>query len=290
MIILNDWSDLIGMQLTYYDFDNTILDFDNLKKEIFNNNDNNNDNNNNNDKPKMSLIYSFIGTLPAYTIDSIYQARLFFTDDIYLILDDLNSQYLPKLINDYKVIIINYNDVIDNNFINLFNNYKHHWEAPYIEGLKGRELLMIRSYERLYLVNNLIKKLNLKDVLTLEIDNLIYNNPYSLLDKFRECGDYTAMITDKNNYCIGYMYVKNGLDKIINFMNEFIVNINYRYQYYSITEMKALYAYNKIYKDLYLLPVFFNRQDINIECHLNYNKFDNPGWDGSHNDYLFKAM
>jgi len=121
MIILNDWSDLIGMQLTYRDFDN-------FKKEIFNKNE----------KPKMSLIYSFIGTLPAYTIASIYQAILFFSDDIYLILDDLNSQYLPKLINDYKVIIINYNDVIDNNFINLFNKYKQHWEAPYIEGLKGR--------------------------------------------------------------------------------------------------------------------------------------------------------
>ena len=140
---------------------------------------------------------------------------------------------------------------------------------------------MIRSYERLYLVNNLIKKFNLKDVLTLEIDNLIYNNPYSLLDNFRKSGDYTAMISSEYHYCIGYMYVKNGLDKIINFMNEFIVNINYRHQYHSITEMKALYAYNKIYKDLYLLPVFFNRQDIHIECHLNYNKFNDTIFDGA---------
>ena len=275
MIILNDWSELIEMQLTYEDYDNSILNFDKFKKEIFNDNDNDNETH------KMSLIYSFIGTLPAYTIDSIYQARLFFRDDIYLIMDDLNSEYLPKLINDYKVIIINYNDVIDNNFINLFNNYKQFWESPYIEGLKGRELLMIRSYERLYLVNNLIKKFKLKDVLTLEIDNLIYNNPYSLLDNFRKSGDYTAMITSENNYCIGYMYVKNGLDKIINFMNDFIVNINYRYEYHSITEMKALYAYNKINKDLYLLPVFFNRQDINIECHLNYNKFNDTIFDGA---------
>jgi hypothetical protein len=45
--------------------------------------------------------------------------------------------------------------------------------------------------------------------------------------------------------------------------------------------MKALYAYNKIYKDLFLLPVFFNRQDINIECQQNYNKFNDTIFDGA---------
>jgi hypothetical protein len=229
----------------------------------------------------MSLIYSFIGSLPSYTVDSIYQARLFFKGDIYLIIDDFSSIYLQEIINNYNVIIVNYNDVIDNRFIQLFNTYKNYWESPYIEGLKGRELLMIRSYERLYLVNNLIKKLDLKDVITLEIDNLIYNNPENLLDYLRDAGNYTGMITCENNYCIGYMYVKNGLDNIIDFMNEFVINVNYRYQYHSITEMKALYAYQKIKKDLYLLPVFFNRPDIHIECHLNYNKFNDTIFDGA---------
>jgi hypothetical protein len=36
MIILNDWGELIGMELIYTDFDNSILDFNNLKEEIFN--------------------------------------------------------------------------------------------------------------------------------------------------------------------------------------------------------------------------------------------------------------
>jgi hypothetical protein len=35
MIILNDWNDLIGMELIYNDFDNSILDFNKLKEEIF---------------------------------------------------------------------------------------------------------------------------------------------------------------------------------------------------------------------------------------------------------------
>ena len=261
MIKLNGWNELKEININ------------NLKIKL-----------NDNSKSTMSLIYSFIGILPSYIIESIYQARLFFKDNIYLIIDDLSSIYLQKLINDYNVIIINYNDVIDYNFIELFNKNKQYWASPYIEGLRGRELLMIRSYERLYLVNNLIKKLKLKDVLTLEIDNLIYNDPYNLLDKLREEGDYTAMITCEQSYCIGYMYVKNGLDNIINFMNEFIVNINYRYEYNPISEMKALHAYykyNNNKNDLYLLPVFFNRPDIHIECHQNYNKFNDTVFDGA---------
>jgi hypothetical protein len=35
MIIINDWNDLIGMELIYTDFDNSSLDFNKLKEEIF---------------------------------------------------------------------------------------------------------------------------------------------------------------------------------------------------------------------------------------------------------------
>lgn len=35
MIILNDWNELIGMELIYTEFDNSILDFNKLKEEIF---------------------------------------------------------------------------------------------------------------------------------------------------------------------------------------------------------------------------------------------------------------
>ena len=37
MIILNDWNELINTKLEYEDFDNSILDFNKLKEEIFNN-------------------------------------------------------------------------------------------------------------------------------------------------------------------------------------------------------------------------------------------------------------
>jgi len=36
MIILNEWTDLINIELKYKDFDNSILDFNILKEEILN--------------------------------------------------------------------------------------------------------------------------------------------------------------------------------------------------------------------------------------------------------------
>ena len=271
MIILKDWTDLVGMKLKYQDYDNSILDFNILKNEILNYNNN-----------KMTIIYSFIGTLPKYTIESIYQARLFFKGNIYLITNDLYSKYLEKLINDYNVIVIDYKDVVDNRFIDIYNKYKHFWYGyDYIEGLIGRELLLIYSYERLFIVNNLIKKLKLKDVLTLEIDNLIYSNPETLLNKFRAAGDYTGLITSENNYGIGYMYIKDNVDLLLDFMIEFITDVNYRTTYGGISEMKALHAFHAKYNKLILLPQFFNRPDMHIENYINIDKFNNTIFDGN---------
>jgi hypothetical protein len=33
-----------------------------------------------------------------------------------------------------------------------------------------------------------------------------------------------------------------------------------------------------------------NNNYLFLENITNYNKYDNPGWDGSHNDYLFKSL
>jgi hypothetical protein len=229
----------------------------------------------------MNIIYSFIGILPEYILYTVYQSRLYFNGNIYLITDDLNSEYIKILVEKYNVIIIDYNNVKDEEFITAFNNYKINWEAPYLEHLKNREFLFIRSYERLFLVNNLIKMLNLENVLTLEIDNLIYSNPELLIENFKETGDLTAMASFDLHYCIGYMYIKNNIDNLIKFMLDFIIDQEniYRTQYGKITEMKALNAYHIKYK-LGILPVYYNNGIINNECYENYDKFNNTIFDG----------
>ena len=45
----------------------------------------------------MFIALSFIGKLPEYIVDTIYQTRLFFDHDIYLIVDDMDSPHLKKL-------------------------------------------------------------------------------------------------------------------------------------------------------------------------------------------------
>ena len=41
----------------------------------------------------MNVIYSFIGKLPEYIIETIYQLRLYYNGDVYLIIDDYNSVF-----------------------------------------------------------------------------------------------------------------------------------------------------------------------------------------------------
>ena len=99
----------------------------------------------------MFIALSFIGTLPSYIIESIYQIRLFFDGDIYLILNDISSKYLPQLEN-YNIKIIHYNFVYCDKFDTIMKNNREKFK--YINGLDGREELFLRSIERIFLINN----------------------------------------------------------------------------------------------------------------------------------------
>lgn len=225
----------------------------------------------------MNLIYSFIGVLPDYIIESIYQTRLYYKGDIYLILNDYDSPYLYILNKVFKVILIKYEEVIDKNFLNIYTQNIEKIMCPYASHLKGRELLFSRSYEKLFIINNLIKYLNLKDCLVLELDVLIYSNPELLIPYFHKKNiKYTATASFDNHYCVAYMYIKDNLDNITDFLLQYMKDNNSE-----INEMKAIYSYHKKYKDLYLLPVFFKKSNIHMDCWLNYDDNDEYIFDGS---------
>jgi hypothetical protein len=57
------------------------------------------------------------------------------------------------------------------------------------------------------------------------------------------------------------MYIKNGLDKLTEFMIEFIVDINYRKQYGGVFEMKTLH--NK-YKSLCNVFIYYMYVSIDL--------------------------
>jgi hypothetical protein len=60
----------------------------------------------------------------------------------------------------------------------------------------------------------------------------------------------------------------------------------------NLNKYRPIYLLIEVYEDK--KDIIFNYLVENnyllLENITNYNKFDNPGWDGSHNDYLFKAM
>jgi hypothetical protein len=153
----------------------------------------------------MILAYCFIGILPSYIIETIYQARLFFDGDIYLIVNQLDSPYIND-IKKYNINIINYEDVISYEFreISQKNISKFH----YISDLKGREDLFLRSFERFFVLQNLLKQQNLEDCLFLELDNLIYDDPNKWILQFKK-NELCYMYNNINSYSSGIMYIKN---------------------------------------------------------------------------------
>ena len=123
----------------------------------------------------MNIVYVFIGNLPDYSIATVHQARLFFDGPIYFIVSEMSSPYVAVLKEKYDVIIIPYESVRDAEFNNIFDIHSAKFTiTPWVH---GREKLFIYAFERFFALNNLMKQRGLTDVLFLELDNLIYDNP-----------------------------------------------------------------------------------------------------------------
>ena len=103
----------------------------------------------------MITCLSFVGILPEYIIECVHQIRCYYNGEIYLIINDLNSVHLQK-IEKYNVIIIDYKTVISDIFLQTADN--HIKKILYIDTLYGREELFLRSFERFFLLQNLLKQ------------------------------------------------------------------------------------------------------------------------------------
>jgi hypothetical protein len=212
----------------------------------------------------MFVALSFIGKLPSYIIESVYQIRLYFNGSIYLITDDINSCYLAKLEN---VIIINYNEVRSQEFINTI---KSNYNKFYIcHKLKGREQLFIRSFERFFLVSNLMKRDNLSDCLFLELDNLIYRNPNDWLEEFSKY-ELCYLFDNYDRCSAGLMYIKSptSLDGFLNYSISYIESSNE-----FLTEMICLYRYYILNShNIMILPTYWKDNNIPEIASMNFDK------------------
>ena len=210
----------------------------------------------------MFIGLSFIGLLPKYTIECIHQIRLYYNDDIYLIIDDYDSQYLPVLLK-YDVKIVRYDSLIDSiiNFVTVVNRNINKFVI--VNGLKDRELLFIRSFERFFLIHSLMKKYNLSDCFFMEIDNLIYDNPLNWVNEFKK-KELGYMFNNTDNYSSGIMYIKTS-ESIYNFLSYITNYIETSNDFMS--EMICLYRYYELNKDdVFLLPIYWNDSNISNEA------------------------
>ena len=216
----------------------------------------------------MKVVYSFVGKLPEYTILSIEQVRKFYSGDIYLILDDLESNVIEK-IKHLNVKLISYDTVRSFKFDNINSKYGSKFNV--CNWVKGRELLFMRSFERFYILEELMKKYSLQDVLFLEIDNTIYFDPMDYITQFRQKG--LSYMFDNIKHCSsGLAYIRDvdSLSDLTDFFSYWIPNSND-----FVSEMGALYDYYTNNKSkVQLLPVLWNDGKYPEMAHYNYNKFN----------------
>jgi len=224
----------------------------------------------------MILAYCFIGILPSYIIETIYQARLFFDGDIYLIINQLDSPYLNELILKYNVNVINYEDVKSCEFtdISMENIRKFH----YMSDLIGRENLFLRSFERFFVLQNLIKQKKLEDCLFLELDNLIYDDPNKWLSNFSK-NELCYMFSNYGRYSSGIMYIKND-KSLLGFLLEILDFIQNSNEF--LSEMIVLSNYYKNNKEyIQILPTYWCDETMEKELYSNYSFYNDTIFDAA---------
>jgi hypothetical protein len=222
----------------------------------------------------MFILLTFVGTLPSYIVECIFQIRIFCQNDIYLITNDLNSPFVND-ISKFDVKMILYDDIVDDETIQLFQNNKYKFN--YVNGLIGREELFMRSQERFFLAHNFLKKFNLTDCFFMEIDNLIYDDPNKWL-KHLQKNNFAIMNHTMSQCSSGICYIKdkNTLDNYIAYAKEYIRNSQIDYGGI-FSEMHCLFQYkNMNLGDIQMLPIIYSnyiQNDILKETYQNYNDY-----------------
>jgi hypothetical protein len=231
-----------------------------------------------NDDPMMNVVYSFHGKLPSYAYTTVKQLRKFYDGPVYFILDDLSNELVKRMAEDLHVNIVDLNAVFDSNFKRLVEWNRKKFQV--IKNLKGRENLFEYTFERFYLVNNLMRQnIFLKNVFFLELDNLIYDDPLNWLQPF-SIKDIGYMYDNINRCSSGIFYVKNqnSMQQLINFYNTYIQNTESDL----INEMSALAEFRKTHKDLVqILPTHWDSDLYPKETWENFTLYGNSIFDAA---------
>ena len=204
-----------------------------------------------------AIVLSFIGKTQEYLNECIYQIRLFSDKPIYYIYDDYDNKLVENIYKKYDNIhLIKYELVRSSNFDNILKIKKSSFYIEY--AIKDRKELFIRSFERFYLLYNLCILKKIENVLFLELDNLIYDNPDIWFSQLTEKKLY-YMIDNINRSSAGIFISRNNnyLNNLLSCFNNYILN-DTRF----LDEMSALYDfYIKSPEQVYILPTHWDIKD-----------------------------
>ena len=227
-------------------------------------------------KDKCNIVLSFIGKLPPYIIECIHQIRLFFSGPIYLILNDFDSPLLIPL-EKYSVQLVQYDFVLSTDFSGLVERNANKFIID--NSLGDRKELFIRSFERFFLLQRTMYLYEISNVIFLEIDVLIYNDPFNWIDEFSQ--NELCYTFDNVNRCSGaFMYIQtnDSLSGLLDFMMDYIDNHSIRIGLETLDEMTCLYHYYKQNPMMVeLLPIYWHdssNPSIHSEAYMNYSKYN----------------
>ena len=162
------------------------------------------------------------------------------------------------------VILINYETVNHEceQLNEMFDKFK------IVPGLKDRSELFFRSFERIYLFRNLLKLHKLENNIFLEIDNLIYADPFNWINIFKTNNIKISFMLDNiNRVSTGLSYFKDY--DSVKLATDYFDNI-----YLKKTVVKG----NVILNEMCAFGEFYNdyKQICTILPSLNYNDADFP--------------
>ena len=187
----------------------------------------------------MNIILSFIGPLPVYVIYCVYQIRLYTDMPIYLIFNDHTSKYLDELermgvtpIRSNTLDLLTETEILDSardNFV-------------VVDELNERKDLFYRSFERFYLLKALVQLYQLEEILFLEIDNLIYEDPDRWLKIFQSLDVKTAFMIDNfERVSTGVAYFKEEemIKRLTDHFDNYLTDGKKRF----LNEMEAVHGF-----------------------------------------------
>lgn len=241
----------------------------------------------------MNIVLSYIGPLPAYTVECIQQIRLFTSLPIYLIIDDSDSPYI-KTLETFNVNFIHYNTVISEEFLLLFRTYKEPFSI--CDALGVRRFLFMRSIERFFLLYNLMTQHNLTNILFMEIDNTIYDDPLNWLEQFSK-KELSFMYDNEERFSCGIFYTKTA-NSLVPLLTGVFKNIHkYAHWYCDMAILYELYE-TEYSNNILILPThtgcileghnFFGKegnsskqQPLNPITYINYSLFGESVFDAA---------